>query len=173
MIIVVLPGDISTLRLNRTLATGSGTVLPNMFPLSITENGSEVQAPVIVIGPKDTTVVAGIQATLECVANARYVYLVLYLCIIHLFIHSFTHTHTHPVTYQVNFSSHISREAKIKHFKLSAAKHIHTEWVYCGVGVLTSQSFLSFLFSQTAANYASVRNRQKLNQKHVSAQLNI
>ncbi|CAF98159.1 unnamed protein product, partial [Tetraodon nigroviridis] len=39
--------------------------------LSVSDPGSEVQTPVIVIGPKDTTVLAGIQATLECVANAR------------------------------------------------------------------------------------------------------
>uniref|UniRef100_A0A8C9XQ01 Sidekick cell adhesion molecule 1 n=1 Tax=Sander lucioperca TaxID=283035 RepID=A0A8C9XQ01_SANLU len=32
---------------------------------------SELVAPAIVIGPKDTTVVAGSEATLECIANAR------------------------------------------------------------------------------------------------------
>uniref|UniRef100_A0A8D3BIJ4 Sidekick cell adhesion molecule 1a n=1 Tax=Scophthalmus maximus TaxID=52904 RepID=A0A8D3BIJ4_SCOMX len=32
---------------------------------------SELLAPAIVIGPKDTTVVAGSEATLECIANAR------------------------------------------------------------------------------------------------------
>lgn len=142
-------------------------VLPNMFSFSVTDPGSEVQAPVIVIGPKDTTVVSGIQATLECVANARYVYLFIYLCIIHslfhLFIPSHTHTHTYLVTHLVKFSSHISREAKIKTFLHCCQIHTHT------VGVLTSQSFLSFLFSQTATNYASVRNRQKFNQKHFSA----
>lgn len=53
------------------------TPLPNVISLCITDPGSEVQAPVIVIGPKDTTVVAGNQATLECVANARYVYLLM------------------------------------------------------------------------------------------------
>lgn len=37
----------------------------------LTDPESELLAPVIVIGPKDTTVVAGQQATLECIANAR------------------------------------------------------------------------------------------------------
>ncbi|KAG7234791.1 hypothetical protein INR49_003938 [Caranx melampygus] len=32
---------------------------------------SELVAPAIVIGPKDTTVVAGSEAILECIANAR------------------------------------------------------------------------------------------------------
>ncbi|XP_070712624.1 protein sidekick-1-like [Pempheris klunzingeri] len=36
-----------------------------------TEPESELVAPAIVIGPKDTTVVAGTEATLECIANAR------------------------------------------------------------------------------------------------------
>ena len=81
-----------------------------MVSLSLTDPGSEFQAPVIIIGPKDTTVVAGIQATLECVANARYAYLftvVIYLCIIHLLV-------------QVKFSSHINI------FTVSSAKHTHT-----------------------------------------------
>ncbi|XP_035493401.2 protein sidekick-1-like isoform X1 [Scophthalmus maximus] len=36
-----------------------------------TDPESELLAPAIVIGPKDTTVVAGSEATLECIANAR------------------------------------------------------------------------------------------------------
>ncbi|XP_023273238.1 protein sidekick-1 [Seriola lalandi dorsalis] len=36
-----------------------------------TDPESELVAPAIVIGPKDTTVVAGSEATLECIANAR------------------------------------------------------------------------------------------------------
>lgn len=40
--------------------------------LSVTDPESELVAPAIVIGPKDTTVVAGSEATLECIANARY-----------------------------------------------------------------------------------------------------
>uniref|UniRef100_A0A674PFT0 Sidekick cell adhesion molecule 1 n=1 Tax=Takifugu rubripes TaxID=31033 RepID=A0A674PFT0_TAKRU len=52
--------------------TGESATSPAIY-LSISDPGSEVQAPVIVIGPKDTTVVAGNQATLECVANARLV----------------------------------------------------------------------------------------------------
>ncbi|XP_040002524.1 protein sidekick-1-like [Xiphias gladius] len=36
-----------------------------------TDPESELVAPTIVIGPKDTTVVAGSEATLECIANAR------------------------------------------------------------------------------------------------------
>ncbi|XP_044047488.1 protein sidekick-1-like isoform X2 [Siniperca chuatsi] len=36
-----------------------------------TDPESELVAPVIVIGPKDTTVVTGSEATLECIANAR------------------------------------------------------------------------------------------------------
>nr|XP_043884140.1 protein sidekick-1-like [Solea senegalensis] len=36
-----------------------------------TDPESELLAPAIVIGPKDTTVVAGNEATLECIANAR------------------------------------------------------------------------------------------------------
>ncbi|TNM85271.1 hypothetical protein fugu_007542, partial [Takifugu bimaculatus] len=52
--------------------TGESATSPAIY-LSISDPGSEVQAPVIVIGPKETTVVAGNQATLECVANARLV----------------------------------------------------------------------------------------------------
>ncbi|KAK2817285.1 hypothetical protein Q5P01_025476 [Channa striata] len=36
-----------------------------------TDPESELVAPAIVIGPRDTTVVAGSEATLECIANAR------------------------------------------------------------------------------------------------------
>ncbi|XP_049577112.1 protein sidekick-1 isoform X1 [Syngnathus scovelli] len=36
-----------------------------------TDLESDVDAPAIVIGPKDTTVLAGTKATLECIANAR------------------------------------------------------------------------------------------------------
>ncbi|XP_029008135.1 protein sidekick-1-like isoform X3 [Betta splendens] len=36
-----------------------------------TDPESELLAPAIVIGPKDTTVVAGTEVTLECIANAR------------------------------------------------------------------------------------------------------
>ncbi|XP_060911472.1 protein sidekick-1-like isoform X1 [Labrus mixtus] len=39
--------------------------------LSISDPESELVPPAIVIGPKDTTVVAGSEATLECIANAR------------------------------------------------------------------------------------------------------
>lgn len=42
-----------------------------IFSLSIVDLETELVAPVIVIGPKDTTVVAGNEATLECIANAR------------------------------------------------------------------------------------------------------
>lgn len=45
--------------------------LPHIFSLSVTDPESELVAPAIVIGPKDTTVVAGSEATLECIANAR------------------------------------------------------------------------------------------------------
>lgn len=38
---------------------------------SVTDPESEQVAPAIVIGPKDSTVVAGSEATLECIANAR------------------------------------------------------------------------------------------------------
>lgn len=41
------------------------------FSLSVTDPESELVAPAIVMGPKDTTVVAGSEATLECIANAR------------------------------------------------------------------------------------------------------
>uniref|UniRef100_A0A3B4YMV0 Sidekick cell adhesion molecule 1 n=1 Tax=Seriola lalandi dorsalis TaxID=1841481 RepID=A0A3B4YMV0_SERLL len=41
------------------------------FSPSVTDPESELVAPAIVIGPKDTTVVAGSEATLECIANAR------------------------------------------------------------------------------------------------------
>ncbi|KAI3352483.1 hypothetical protein L3Q82_005433 [Scortum barcoo] len=40
-------------------------------PLVHRDPESELVAPAIVIGPKDTTVVAGSEATLECIANAR------------------------------------------------------------------------------------------------------
>uniref|UniRef100_A0A3Q2YF35 Sidekick cell adhesion molecule 1 n=1 Tax=Hippocampus comes TaxID=109280 RepID=A0A3Q2YF35_HIPCM len=41
------------------------------YHLSMADLESEVDAPDIVIGPKDTTVVAGTKAILECIANAR------------------------------------------------------------------------------------------------------
>ncbi|XP_054635300.1 protein sidekick-1 isoform X2 [Dunckerocampus dactyliophorus] len=50
--------------------TGDNVTSPAVY-LSISDLESEVGAPVIVIGPKDTTVVAGNKATLECIANAR------------------------------------------------------------------------------------------------------
>lgn len=103
--IVALQGDVYILRLNRTLTKESEMVLASMFSLSITDPGSEVQAPVIVIGPKDTTVVAGNQATLECVANARYVYLFIYVLFICAFISSFINTHAH---------THIQSHTKLK-----------------------------------------------------------
>lgn len=90
--------EIYILQLNTTLAKESEMVLPNVFALSPTDPGSEVQTPVIVIGPKDTTVLAGIQATLECVANARYVYLFNYILFICSFIYSFIYTHTQTQT---------------------------------------------------------------------------
>lgn len=37
----------------------------------VADPGSELVAPDIVIGPKNTTVVLGKEATLECIANAR------------------------------------------------------------------------------------------------------
>lgn len=158
-----------------------------MFSLSVTDPGSDVQAPVIVIGPKDTTVVAGIQATLECVANARYVclficiYLFIYYSFTLSFIHSFTHTHTHTHTQshtKLYFDLTLAETEKSKHFytvccQIHTHTYTHIQRVYWRVGVLTSQSFLSFCFSQTAANYSSVRNRQKLNREHFSFQLNI
>ncbi|KAM8822022.1 protein sidekick-1-like [Synchiropus picturatus] len=41
--------------------------------LSVSGPGSEPESPTIVIGPRDTTVTAGSDVTLECVANARFV----------------------------------------------------------------------------------------------------
>lgn len=42
-----------------------------VFSHSVTDPESELVAPAIVIAPKDTTVVAGKEAVLECIANAR------------------------------------------------------------------------------------------------------
>ncbi len=46
-------------------------LLFSLFVFFATDPESELVAPAIVIGPKDTTVVAGNEATLECIANAR------------------------------------------------------------------------------------------------------
>ncbi|KAE8300407.1 Protein sidekick-1 [Larimichthys crocea] len=50
--------------------TGENVTSPAVY-LSTSDPESEVVAPTIVIGPKDTTVVTGSEATLECIANAR------------------------------------------------------------------------------------------------------
>ncbi|KAI4832501.1 hypothetical protein KUCAC02_015465, partial [Chaenocephalus aceratus] len=50
--------------------TGENVTSPAVY-LSISDPESEVVAPAIVIGPKNTTVVAGSEVTLECIANAR------------------------------------------------------------------------------------------------------
>uniref|UniRef100_A0A4W6FWB0 Sidekick cell adhesion molecule 1 n=1 Tax=Lates calcarifer TaxID=8187 RepID=A0A4W6FWB0_LATCA len=53
--------------------TGENATSPAVY-LSVSgknKHPSELVAPAIVIGPKDTTVVAGNEATLECIANAR------------------------------------------------------------------------------------------------------
>uniref|UniRef100_A0A8P4GQ93 Protein sidekick-1 n=1 Tax=Dicentrarchus labrax TaxID=13489 RepID=A0A8P4GQ93_DICLA len=50
--------------------TGENVTSPAVY-LSISDPESEIVAPAIVIAPKNTTVVAGSEATLECVANAR------------------------------------------------------------------------------------------------------
>lgn len=50
--------------------TGENVMSPAVY-LSVSDSESELVAPTIVIGPKNTTVVAGREATLECIANAR------------------------------------------------------------------------------------------------------
>ncbi|KAM9770293.1 protein sidekick-1-like isoform 2-T2 [Menidia menidia] len=50
--------------------TGENVTSPAVY-LSISDPESELVAPAIVIGPNNTTVVAGREATLECIANAR------------------------------------------------------------------------------------------------------
>ncbi|XP_078800475.1 protein sidekick-1 isoform X2 [Oryzias latipes] len=50
--------------------TGENVTSPTVY-LSISDAESELVAPTIVIGPKNTTVVVGQGATLECIANAR------------------------------------------------------------------------------------------------------
>nr|XP_046227677.1 protein sidekick-1-like isoform X2 [Scatophagus argus] len=50
--------------------TGETVTSPAVY-LSISDPESEFVAPAIVVGPKDTTVVAGSEAVLECIANAR------------------------------------------------------------------------------------------------------
>uniref|UniRef100_A0A1A7YF48 Sidekick cell adhesion molecule 1 n=1 Tax=Iconisemion striatum TaxID=60296 RepID=A0A1A7YF48_9TELE len=50
--------------------TGENATSPAVY-LSISDPESELVAPAMVIGPKNTTVVAGKEATLECIANAR------------------------------------------------------------------------------------------------------
>ncbi|KAM4584441.1 protein sidekick-1-like isoform 2-T2 [Odontesthes bonariensis] len=50
--------------------TGENVTSPAVY-LSISDPESELVAPAIVIGPKNTTVGAGREATLECIANAR------------------------------------------------------------------------------------------------------
>uniref|UniRef100_A0A665U7P0 Sidekick cell adhesion molecule 1a n=1 Tax=Echeneis naucrates TaxID=173247 RepID=A0A665U7P0_ECHNA len=50
--------------------TGENVTSPAIY-LSISDPESELVMPTIVVGPKDTTVVALNEATLECIANAR------------------------------------------------------------------------------------------------------
>uniref|UniRef100_A0A7N8XS43 Sidekick cell adhesion molecule 1 n=1 Tax=Mastacembelus armatus TaxID=205130 RepID=A0A7N8XS43_9TELE len=50
--------------------TGENVTSPAVY-LSISDPESELVVPAIVIVPKDTTVVSGSQATLECIANSR------------------------------------------------------------------------------------------------------
>uniref|UniRef100_A0A672ZLG2 Sidekick cell adhesion molecule 1a n=1 Tax=Sphaeramia orbicularis TaxID=375764 RepID=A0A672ZLG2_9TELE len=50
--------------------TGENATSPAVY-LSISDPESELVAPTIVVGPKNTTVVAGSEVTLECIANAR------------------------------------------------------------------------------------------------------
>ncbi|KAM7419591.1 hypothetical protein PAMA_016613 [Pampus argenteus] len=50
--------------------TGENVTSPAIY-LSISDPESELAASAIVIGPKDTTVVAGSETMLECIANAR------------------------------------------------------------------------------------------------------
>ncbi|XP_036967875.1 protein sidekick-1-like isoform X3 [Acanthopagrus latus] len=50
--------------------TGENVTSPAIY-LSISDPESELVTPAIVIGPKDTTAVAGSETTLECIANAR------------------------------------------------------------------------------------------------------
>uniref|UniRef100_A0A3Q3VZI8 Uncharacterized protein n=1 Tax=Mola mola TaxID=94237 RepID=A0A3Q3VZI8_MOLML len=50
--------------------TGENVTSPTIY-LSISDPEPELLAPVIVIGPKNTTVSAGSETTLECIANAR------------------------------------------------------------------------------------------------------
>lgn len=51
----------------------SWTAAAPTFLFSVTDPDSEFLAPAVVIGPKDTTVVAGREVALECIANARYI----------------------------------------------------------------------------------------------------
>lgn len=50
--------------------TGESTSSPAIY-VSISDPDTELVAPIIVVSPKDTTVVSGRTATLECLANAR------------------------------------------------------------------------------------------------------
>ncbi|XP_061575564.1 protein sidekick-1-like isoform X2 [Cololabis saira] len=50
--------------------TGGNVTSPAIY-LNISDPESEIVAPLIVIGPKNTTAVAGREAILECIANAR------------------------------------------------------------------------------------------------------
>ncbi|XP_028300243.1 protein sidekick-1 isoform X3 [Gouania willdenowi] len=50
--------------------TGENVTSPSVY-LSVSEPNSEPVAPAITIAPKDTTVVAGKEVTMECIANAR------------------------------------------------------------------------------------------------------
>ncbi|CAL8330915.1 unnamed protein product [Lota lota] len=50
--------------------TGENATSPAVY-LSVSESDTELTSPAIVIGPKNTTVVAGREVTLECIANSR------------------------------------------------------------------------------------------------------
>lgn len=121
-----------------------------MISLCITDPGSEVQAPVIVIGPKDTTVVAGNQATLECVANARYVYLFIYLFMYYSFSCSFIHPHARSQTQshtKLNFHLALAERQKSTQFYTICCQipHLFTQSGYTVVW-LNRALFLSFFF---------------------------
>ncbi len=82
------PHDVQSINLIDCANNHQSLFFTMLFPFSISDviAPAELVAPVIVIAPKNTSVVAGAsEATLECIANARWVALRQWLLISQMF----------------------------------------------------------------------------------------
>ena len=115
-----------TLFLSRSLSHSLSSVwLMSLQCLSVSESDTELVSPAIVIGPRNTTVVAGREVTLECIANGRYDSK-------RLQARPLTHTHTHPQTNarththtRTHTQTHTHRHTH-KHTYIHIHAHTHT-----------------------------------------------